>query len=59
MAQHTLGLPPGAFLAKLETEDDDVFYEPARLVCHIDDGAIAALSEFYRKTRPPAASCSI
>jgi len=52
MAQDTLGLPPGAF-AKLDTEDDEVFYEPARLVCHIDDGAIAALSEFYRKILPP------
>ena len=41
----------GAF-AKLDTEDDEFFYEPARLVCHIDDGAIAALTEFYRETLP-------
>jgi hypothetical protein len=46
-----LGLPPGAF-AKLDSEDDEVFYEPARLVCHIDDGAIAALTQFYRSVLP-------
>ena len=51
MDSDTLGLPPGAF-AKLDTEEDEVFYEPARLVCHIDDGAIAALTEFYRQTLP-------
>src|SRR4029077_13626033 len=26
--------------------------EPTRLVCHIDDGAIAALTEFYRVALP-------
>ena len=51
MDQDPLGLPPGAF-SKLDAEDDEIFYEPARLVCHIDDGAIAALSEFYRKLLP-------
>jgi Methyltransferase domain len=51
MEQDALGLPPGAF-AKLDAEDDEIFYEPARLVCHIDDGAIAALTEFYRKVLP-------
>jgi hypothetical protein len=51
MEQDALGLPPGAF-AKLDDEDDEIFYEPARLVCHIDDGAIAALTEFYRKVLP-------
>ncbi len=52
MDKDALGLPPGAF-AKLDTEDDEFFYEPARLVLHIDDGAIAALTGFYRKTLPP------
>jgi hypothetical protein len=33
--------PPGAF------------YLPPRLVTHIDDGAIAALTEYYRKLLPP------
>ncbi len=51
MDHDTLGLPPGAF-AKLDAEDDEFFYEPARLVCHIDDGAIAALTEFYRAILP-------
>src|SRR5262249_31997479 len=46
-----LGLPQGAF-TKIDAEEDEVFYEPARLVCHIDDGAIAALTEFYRGVLP-------
>ncbi len=46
-----LGLAPGAF-AKLDAEEDEIFYEPARLVCHIDDGAIAALTDFYRAVLP-------
>lgn len=51
MDEDPLGLPPGAF-AKLDAEDDEIFYEPARLVCHIDDGAIAALTDFYRMALP-------
>jgi SAM-dependent methyltransferase len=51
MAEDVLGLPPGAF-AKLDGEEDEIFYEPARLVCHIDDGAIAALTGFYRNVLP-------
>jgi SAM-dependent methyltransferase len=46
------GLPPDAF-AKLDNEDDEIFYEPPRLVCHIDEGAIAALTGFYRGVLPP------
>jgi hypothetical protein len=46
-----LGLPQGAF-AKIDTEEDELFYEPPRLVCHIDDGAIAALTDFYRTVLP-------
>ena len=46
-----LGLPEGAF-TKIDAEEDELFYEPPRLVCHIDDGAIAALTEFYRKVLP-------
>jgi len=45
------GLPPDAF-TKLDAEDDEIFYQPPRLVCHIDDGAIAALTGFYRKVLP-------
>src|SRR5271169_88987 len=51
MSEDGPGLPPGAF-AKLDSEEDEIFYEPARLVCHIDDGAIAALTGFYRKVLP-------
>jgi SAM-dependent methyltransferase len=45
------GLPRSAF-TKLDAEEDEIFYEPPRLVCHIDDGAIAALTGFYRKVLP-------
>ena len=44
-------MPEGAF-AKIDAEEDEVFYEPSRLVHHIDDNAIAALTEFYRKALP-------
>ena len=44
-------LPPDAF-AKLDDEDDEIFYEPPRLVYHIDDGAIRALTGFYRSVLP-------
>jgi hypothetical protein len=46
------GLPSDGF-TKLDDEDDEIFYEPPRLVCHIDDGAIAALTGFYRSVLPP------
>ncbi|HEX3535959.1 MAG TPA: methyltransferase domain-containing protein [Stellaceae bacterium] len=46
-----LGLPPGAF-ARIEEEDDELFYEPPRLVYHIDEHAVAALTEFYRHVLP-------
>ena len=46
-----LGLPQGAF-AKIDAQEDEIFYQPPRLVCHIDDGAIAALTEFYRVALP-------
>ncbi len=42
-----LRLPPNAF-AKMDGEDDALFYREPRLVTHIDDAAIAALTEFYR-----------
>ncbi|HEV8031796.1 MAG TPA: methyltransferase domain-containing protein [Stellaceae bacterium] len=46
-----LGLPQGAF-AKLDATEDELFYEPPRLVYHIDDNAVAALTEFYRRMLP-------
>ena len=36
-AEDALGFPPGAF-ARLDETDDALFYEPTRLVQHIDDG---------------------
>jgi SAM-dependent methyltransferase len=44
-------LPPWAF-DKEDPHDDAAFYAEARLVTHIDDGAIAALTDFYRRTLP-------
>jgi hypothetical protein len=44
-------LPPGAF-NKVDTAEDEEFYVPPRLVTHIDDKAIAALGEFYRRELP-------
>ena len=45
-------LPANAFL-KVDPGDDAEFYEQARLVTHIDEGAIAALTAFYRRILPP------
>jgi SAM-dependent methyltransferase len=47
----TLGLPQGAF-ARIDEGDDDEFYEPARLVLHIDDHAVAVLTRLYREILP-------
>ncbi|HEY1751942.1 MAG TPA: methyltransferase domain-containing protein [Caulobacteraceae bacterium] len=44
-------LPPWAF-DKEDPGDDTGFYAEARLVTHIDDGAIAALTDFYRSALP-------
>ena len=44
--------PPSAFTR--EDEDDDAdFYVDARLTTHIDETAIAALTDYYRQTLPP------
>jgi SAM-dependent methyltransferase len=43
--------PPGAF-RKMDSEDDAAFYSAPRLVTHIDDIAIAALTQFYRERLP-------
>ena len=50
----TLGLPAHAF----DRQDDGTdlqFYAPARLVTHIDEGAVFALSAFYRAVIPAGA----
>ena len=45
-------LPPEAF-AKADPTDDALFYRPARLVHHIDDAAVAALTAHYAKRLAP------
>lgn len=45
-------LPPAAF-DKLDEADDSEFYAPARLVTHIDENAIAALTDFYGSVLRP------
>src|SRR4051794_1276868 len=47
----TLSLPAGAF-ARIDEEADELFYAPPRLVHHIDDHAVAILTEFYRRVLP-------
>jgi SAM-dependent methyltransferase len=44
-------LPPWSF-QKDDSDDDAAFYAEARLTTHIDDGAIAALTDFYRGALP-------
>ena len=46
------GLPPLAF-RKADASPDPEFYAEPRLVAHIDDGAIAAVTQTYRETLPP------
>jgi len=46
-----LGLPRDAF-TKEDRGDDATFYAEPRLVTHIDDAAIAALTGFYREALP-------
>lgn len=47
-------LPPGAF-NKQDAGDDLAFYAPPRLVTHIDEGAVAALTGCYRDLLPERA----
>jgi SAM-dependent methyltransferase len=44
-------LPPAAF-AKEDVDQDGEFYAFARLVTHIDDAAIGALTDLYREVLP-------
>ena len=44
-------LPKGAF-TKQDTGDDLAFYALPRLVTHIDEGALTALTDFYRTVLP-------
>jgi hypothetical protein len=44
---------PAAAFAKQDGGDDLDFYAPPRLVMHIDEGAVAALTDCYRRLLPP------
>lgn len=44
----TDGFPPG-FFDRADPSDDALFYAPTRLVTHIDDRAIAAVTALYRE----------
>ncbi len=44
-------LPPNAF-RRMDETPDELFYEPPRLVTHIDDGAIAGVTATYRRHLP-------
>ena len=50
--QAALGLPASAF-DRLDEAPDELFYSFPRLVTHIDDRAIAAVTELYRQLFPP------
>jgi len=45
-------LSPDLF-ARLDESSDDLFYENPRFVTHIDDAAIAAVTQLYREYFPP------
>ncbi len=45
-------LPQDAFL-KQDIDNDLLFYAPPRLVTHIDEPAVAALTAYYRRTLRP------
>ena len=51
LAESGLGLPAGAF-RKADTSPDPAFYRQPRLVTHIDDAAIAAVTALYRDMLP-------
>jgi hypothetical protein len=52
MADSSLpGLPPGAF-AKADPSPDAEFYAEPRFVTHIDEDAVAAVTELYRELFP-------
>jgi SAM-dependent methyltransferase len=44
---------PPEFFRRLDESDDREFYTMPRLVTHIDDATIAALTQFYREVLPP------
>ena len=51
MSDDESSLPAGSF-DKADPEDDLAFYAPPRFVTHIDEVAVAALTDFYRAVLP-------
>jgi hypothetical protein len=49
---HDKAIPPAAF-RRQDEGPDEAFYDVPRFVQHIDDAAIAALTEIYRELFPP------
>ena len=47
---------PSLWFDKPDNENDDVFYQQPRMVAHIDDATMAALTNFYRTFLPIGAS---
>ncbi|NOK62782.1 MAG: methyltransferase domain-containing protein [Chloroflexi bacterium AL-W] len=43
---------PENYFRRMDESDDDIFYEMPRLVVHIDDAAIAATTDLYRRYLP-------
>jgi len=43
---------PPEFFGRIDDSDDELFYSVPRLVVHIDDGAIAKVSEIYARILP-------
>lgn len=46
---------PARFFARHDESDDALFYAPPRLVTHVDEATIAALTEVYRELVLPGA----
>lgn len=45
---------PREWFTRVDNQDDAFFYNLPRKVVHIDEGAIAALGQFLRRSLPPA-----
>ena len=56
LADGTVTVLASHLYRRQDPSDDEMFYAVPRLVTHIDDGAIDALSEFYEGTLEPGAS---
>ena len=48
MDRRATPFPPG-FFNRVDQQADDEFYQPLRLVTHIDDGAVAAVGDLYER----------